>query len=178
MMMEGFPETAGSTEVIDDAILNFVNFHDTIVVSTSKSGVYYVTNTDPVWKPLMVNSIFPKSVTSLIKDGQNLYAGTIGQGVWKMNVSNLPTTIHSVSDRQLLQVFPNPASTTVEIRYGKTLTSNVVVHIYNVKGEHVLSHKSTHGDRQVVDVHHLPPGQYFVTCRAGNKMYSAGFAKM
>jgi photosystem II stability/assembly factor-like uncharacterized protein len=136
-------------------------------------GVFISTNNGSTWDKIY----WPTSyATSFALSGQNIFAGTYQNSVWKNTVSALITDVplqsedmpHSFS---LEQNYPNPFNPSTVIRFNIPLRSYVTLTIYDMLGRSVATLIS--GDLPEGEHSHTwnaaayPSGMYFCQLRAG-----------
>ena len=115
------------------------------------------------------------SVNALAVDSVNLYAGTLGQGVWKRALSEILTAVpvrDSKPDRfSLAQNYPNPFNPVTVISYQLPVVSKVRLVIYDIQGREVqtLVNEMKQPGRYEVKFNgsDLASGVYFYRIQAG-----------
>lgn len=125
-------------------------------------GVYYSTNNGNSWTSL--NSGLPNglSIFSLIINNDTIFAGTDGQGVWKMALSDLTVGIDAeIVDNYKIEVYPNPVS------YNLTIKSHhfIEMEILNAQGLKVRNIRAQKGST-LVDISDFSNGLYFIKVKS------------
>ncbi len=77
------------------------------IFAGSDSGVYVTSNNGLLWTAVNTG-LTDKSIHSLAIYGTDLYAGTATQGVWKRALSQMVSGINEISDKDKMNVYPNP----------------------------------------------------------------------
>ena len=74
---------------------------------------------------------------------------------------NADRSLMTATETQKTQwnVYPNPASTSVEINYGSTIQTIV---ISNIKGESIRTFNNVNAQHLAIDINELPSGMYFI----------------
>jgi Secretion system C-terminal sorting domain/Sortilin, neurotensin receptor 3, len=125
-------------------------------------GVYYTDNVlGDTWLPFN-NGLPNVRINELeINTADNrIYAATYGRGLWRSNVydESLSVTDFEIND---LKIYPNPASSEVNIKWNKS--EDVSVRIYNTLGKLMYYGKSVNLMNGVnIDVSSFDSGMYFV----------------
>ena len=137
----------------------------------TNNGIYASTDFGDTWTSPGTRGMLETFVLSLTFDRQNnLYVGTYRGGVYK---SSAPLT--DVEERpdqpiavHLEQNFPNPFNPTTEIDFGISIQSNVLLKIFNLLGQEVIT---------LVDDYRLP-GEYRVSWDAKDRPSGVYFYKL
>jgi hypothetical protein len=119
------------------------------------SGVFLSTNNGTSWTKvndgLTPNAIAIKSLTII---GTNIFAGTVGAGVWMRPLSELTGVANEVKtlpqEFTLSQNYPNPFNPSTVIKYAVPFESSVDIRFYNSLGQ--IVREVNEGSRQ--------PGSY------------------
>ncbi|MDT8394685.1 MAG: T9SS type A sorting domain-containing protein [Bacteroidales bacterium] len=84
----------------------------------------------------------------------------------------------NVNALNMLSMYPNPAQQYLNIHIGEPAVPELLVRIFNIRGEKVSEHISLCDDGFMqVDVSALRPGTYFLQAATGKMQYSAKFLK-
>lgn len=79
-----------------------------------------------------------------------------------------PEIVAAAGTRQLVNVWPNPAVDAVQIQLTGELAENVVLVLYNVTGQPVLTQNLAEGETiHRIDVQTVPTGLYWLKIRSG-----------
>ncbi|HLP95024.1 MAG TPA: T9SS type A sorting domain-containing protein [Saprospiraceae bacterium] len=130
------------------------------------------------------NSYFDNKITAISFWKDELYVGggfnhIDGEEVWwfakfigdhSTDICSEPVSSAQESSQQAFAIWPNPATSTLQIQAPAPLE---FVQVYDAMGRVVL--QSTVGNE--VSVAHLPAGLYFVSARAGGTVWGARFVK-
>ena len=124
-------------------------------------GVYYIDDTFTEWQPF--SNGLPNVIISELEvnnaDGK-LYAGTYGRGLWSSALFDATLTVDDVS-LESLQVYPNPASDNVFIKWDKT--EQVSIRVFDALGKLMLFNKNVNISKSVaLDVSNYEQGIYFI----------------
>jgi photosystem II stability/assembly factor-like uncharacterized protein len=124
-----------------------------------------------------VNRGLPRvSVYAILSDGERLFAGTYGSGIWSRPLSEMgtPTTGPTETEPsafELEQNYPNPFNPRTTIRYSLPATTHVSLVMYNTLGEKVaeiLEGEQLAGDHEAqFDGTGLASGTYFYRLSGG-----------
>ncbi len=126
------------------------------IFATNDFGQNWVSTNEGL-KNLQVNSI------TLLKD--TLYAGTIGNGIWKRSLNDMK--IKNPTENQI-KIFPNPATDYVSVESAKI---NTVYTIFDMTGKEVLSGQID--SRSIIYVSNLNNGIYILVMHLGNEIKRA-----
>ena len=124
-------------------------------------GVYYIDDTFTEWQPF--SNGLPNVIISELEvnnaDGK-LYAGTYGRGLWSSALFDATLTVDDVS-LESLQVYPNPASDNVFIKWDKK--EQVSIRVFDALGKLMLFNKNVNISKSVaLDVSNYKQGIYFI----------------
>ena len=90
--------------------------------------------------------------------------GASGQVCWPLGSSE-------IGDKRIetLEVYPNPSSTYIDVRYEIRDKRNTTIEMYNAIGQQVYSSQLSHLSAYIsIDVRHLAKGMYYLRC--GNEV--------
>jgi len=157
------------------------NLYINDIAFTSYGRVFIATN-DGVyesWGPPMVpwyfmsDGLTNRHINGLSFDGGTfLYAGTAGSGAWKgwVEVGRKEDVYNNT-----LHIYLNPV--TDHVRYTNNYTEGVAtLKIYDQNGRQVISSYSIKGEN-IIPVHLLAEGVYYLKLQSGNKSQSVKFIK-
>ncbi|PJA97978.1 MAG: hypothetical protein CO128_09690 [Ignavibacteriales bacterium CG_4_9_14_3_um_filter_30_11] len=114
---------------------------------------------------------------SLAVSGTNLFAGTLGGGVWRRPLSEIITYLEVTSSEPpntftLAQNYPNPFNPSTIIRYGLPKEGFVTLNVYDMLGREVkiLVNEFKSAGSYSVDFNasNLASGIYFYQMQAGD----------
>jgi len=130
-----------------------------VYVADYFSGVYYTSDAGAIWNKLNDNLDHREAnLLVLSDDGEVLYLGTEGGGVYRMGEINQPTSNFSVNryggnSIVLEHSFPNPFTVSSTINYTVMNTSKIQLSVYNLSGQQI---------KNLVNEKHAP-GYYTVS---------------
>ncbi|HZV70871.1 MAG TPA: T9SS type A sorting domain-containing protein [Saprospiraceae bacterium] len=162
----------------DERQMVFAGFQDTIVLGTRSDGIFFSTITDPEWHPWMVQDQFPSSISSFVLKGSQLYAGTLGMGVWQRGVTNPGTGLKPLQDKlNPLFLFPNPVNTKLTIAPVSKYAEDGSVFIYTSDSRLFFYTKMIVDQQMTVDVSEFPEGEYVVQVEVKGRVHTGKFIK-
>ena len=124
-------------------------------------GVYYIDSTFTNWQPF-INNLPNVMISELeINTANNkIYAGTYGRGLWRSNLYDA-TLSRQDNDFNTISVYPNPASSEINLSWNKK--EDVNIKIYNSFGKLVYFSKNQNLIKnQKIDISNYASGLYFV----------------
>lgn len=144
-------------------------------ISVKGMGVYVTENYGSDWK-LVNPGLQTADIPVLAEDGVNLYAGTIGRGVWSAPIGEIVTGVEerltAKEGYALLQNYPNPFNPATNISYSIPEGSHVKLKVYDITGREVatLVNEAQPSGRYTVtfDASHLSSGIYIYRLQAGS----------
>uniref|UniRef100_A0A832LN34 T9SS type A sorting domain-containing protein n=1 Tax=Ignavibacterium album TaxID=591197 RepID=A0A832LN34_9BACT len=164
----------------------------TLFASTNDAGVFFTTDNGNNWLPSN-NGLPTLNITGLRSTGTYLYAGTNGDGLWRIRINDLITNVDEETNTEvpsefyLSQNYPNPFNPSTKIKF--TIPSaplslgeglGVRLKVYDVLGNEVATlvdeYKSA-GNYEIVfnvaqsasaDRPELASGIYFYRLSSGN----------
>jgi hypothetical protein len=90
---------------------------------------------------------------------------------------NVPTSVQNVNVDAGISVYPNPATSIINVTVSSSLEGQVQIDILNMMGQLINTVQAT-DNKATIDVAELPAGSYLVTCyNNGNKVASSRFIK-
>jgi photosystem II stability/assembly factor-like uncharacterized protein len=115
------------------------------------------------------------SIYSLVVNGNYIFAGTNGAGIWRRPLSELTGVTKEVNDLPkdftLSQNYPNPFNPTTVISYSLPSSSNIKLVVYNTLGQTIKVLESGYKNAGNYSVNFnasdLPSGIYFYKLEAG-----------
>lgn len=97
--------------------------------------------------------------------------------VW-LTASTLGTTSIEVDAIQPMDVFPNPASDFVQLKFPQAIGFSIELQIYNVSGQPMTNAAySIQNNALSLNVQNFPAGVYFITAVIGNYRYTGKLVK-
>ena len=149
---EGLPKVPG-------VVRSLVSYGDYIYAVVTGFGVYMSNDNGASWTSIS-DGLPIASPGVLLIDGDYIYVGTMGNGVWKRPLSEVTSTKEPNKKTTLLPIYPNPAINTLTIDFPEDATGKIFK-ITNVFGVQVHSGR-IQGVRQALSITNLPPGMYLL----------------
>ena len=135
------------------------------------NGVSLSTNNGGSWTSEN-DSLTNTDIRSLTITGTDVFAGTLGSGLWKRSLSGLPGINEFKNSRLNIEVFPNPATANINIKVAQP----AIIEITNVQGQLIRTLETT-GNMMSIDVSSLPSGMYIVTVKTVKEIEVGKFVK-
>lgn len=142
-----------------------------VYAGTYGGGIYISTNAGSSWTPINTG-LSNMNVYSLYNDGSTMFAGT-GDGIFKRSIGEI-NSINDISNTVAIQLsaYPNPFKSQATIQYSVPATENVIVKIYDVLGNCVLTmvdRTLSQGTYQeTLNGESLSSGLYYCTLQTGD----------
>jgi hypothetical protein len=105
-------------------------------------------------------------VRSIVISGTNVFAGTLGGGVWKRLLSEI-VGVEEKNEINSMAVYPNPASDFFTLRSNRNNNADLLINIYDAFGTLVKT-ETLKNDQQLIKVNYLSNGIYIVDIKSGN----------
>ncbi len=158
--------------------INSILTNDAYVIVGGNLGIGVSTNNGATWYGF-TSGLTNYFLTSLAVDGTNLFAGTLGSGVWRVPladlgiVSSITLSSSGIPDRfNLEQNYPNPFNPSTTIRYGLPQRSQVTLTVFNTLGQQVALLQNGEEEAGYHEVRFdgagLSSGVYFYRLTAGD----------
>ncbi len=113
-----------------------------------------------------------------------IYFGTHGAGIWKSGtvVTSVEPNFSEIKELKTdIKMFPNPASSNVQVEYSITNPEEVFMQIYSISGNvmKTVTPSAIKGENSInIPINDLPSGTYFINLRDGSEQKTAKFIKM
>lgn len=145
--------------------------NDQLIFVGTDAGVYYSENGGDDWNRLGNNMPYLLIYDIVLdRENQKLLAGTFARSMWSIDVSNLVgqytgLEVASLKDNDLIKVYPNPASSLIQIDMpvGKEYRVDVI----DASGRTVITEGAFESIELNID--HLENGQYFIRVSEGDR---------
>lgn len=111
---------------------------------------------------------------SVSPSNRKLRLATHGLGVYERDMIDTTTSL-SANQISSFSITPNPATTQFNLHL-ENHTAEVMLEVYNLKGQKVLSQKARHNE--VIHIHHLNTGSYIAVIRSEGQTRAARFVKL
>lgn len=178
LLKEGLPLIGSFTDSYYFREVNFVFYSDTLLMSAYSQGIFYNTVQDPVWKPLMVEDVFPRFPTALAIDDNKVFVGIGGMGVWQMNTNSLVSNTTEIQPlMKTLHVLPNPTSEQISFQTDSDENEGLI-YIVDLQGKVVLIKHIEDLESVSIPVQELPAGKYTVRLETRDNLYQGSFVKI
>lgn len=122
---------------------------------------------------------FPRVPSFMIKQisqytngapAEDIYVATHGRGLWKSSTLTGINTI-AANNKPQISIYPNPTSDNANIQYSLKKSLNVIMDIYNIKGEKVksvnLGTQSSGAHQFNINITDISSGTYFMNATMG-----------
>lgn len=127
-----------------------------LFAGTYQAGVFMSTDTGATWTAFN-NGLTNQQIARLTSDDEYLYAGTLGNGVYRYGTDSIGQAIGEHRATDALTVFPVPAADRVNVRWTGHRTMS---YIMRTSTGAIAQRGNVVGDGIAVDA--LPPGLYFL----------------
>jgi len=124
-------------------------------------GVYYLDNTLSSWQ--VFSNLLPNVMINELEINtadNKLYTATYGRGVWRSSLYDNLLSIEDVAELKGIVVYPNPASSTINIQWN--LNDKTEVRLFSITGQLVHYAKDTTLRGYQINVGNLTSGMYFL----------------
>jgi hypothetical protein len=160
--------TAVNSGITDSTIRSFAVSGTNIFAGTN-NGVFLSTNNGNSW--ISVNSGLPPNImiASMAISGSVLYAGTIGNAVWKRPLSEMVTSTGEIVSYPVTEIYPNPFIYETVIKTGRSI-KNATLTICNPLGKQLKQMRNISGTSITITRDNLPAGIYFMQLKENNKI--------
>jgi hypothetical protein len=102
---------------------------------------------------------------------------TTSGGCLQKTYYSIPTAVKNVNTESGISVYPNPASSIVNVSISSSVQGQVQIEVLNMMGQKMNSIQAT-DNKVAIDVLGLPAGSYLISCyNNGTKIASATFIK-
>ncbi|MFN3872462.1 MAG: T9SS type A sorting domain-containing protein [Ignavibacterium sp.] len=142
----------------------------TLFTSTNDAGVFFSTDNGSNWFPSNAG-LLTLNITGIRSTGTYLYAGTNGEGLWRIKINDLITDVEEEinstipSDFHLNQNYPNPFNPSTKISWQSPVGGWQTLKVYDVLGNEVatlVNEERPAGSYEIeFDATNLSSGIYF-----------------
>lgn len=149
-----------------------------IFVDIALSGFYFSGDNGNSWNRIVGSTDLSASATSLYVNDSSIFAGTYGNGTWKLPLSEIVTSVKRLPTSttptafRLDQNYPNPFNPMTVISYQLVGNGMVNLDVYDILGRKIQTLVSEHenaGPHSVTfNANNLASGVYFYRLRAGS----------
>lgn len=159
--------------------------HGSNVFAGTDNGLFVTTNGGTSWSNVVSGFTGSQYLPALAIMGTDLYAGTLGSGVWKRALSEMITipkngARHVAGPIRLEQNYPNPFNPSTTISYSIPDDVAVRLAVYDALGREVaelVNGPQSAGTHSVnFDARALPSGQYLYRLAAGGVVLTGRMA--
>lgn len=132
-----------------------------LFAGTYQAGVFMSTDTGATWTAFN-NGLTNQLVARITDDGEYLYAGTLGNGVYRYGTDSIGQAIGEHIATDALSVYPVPASDRVNVQW---TGHRAVSYLLRTASGAVAQRGNVTGNGIAMDA--LPPGLYFLEVHDG-----------
>ncbi len=171
----------GSTWVTDTGMVSSniqaLSMSDPYLIAGVPEGVYLSSDYGVTWQ-LFNSGLTNLDIKAFAVGDSDLYAATMGAGVWRRPLSEMVTDVAPSSARVIPQSFslaqnhPNPFNPSTTIKFSLPRTTSVVLKVYSILGQEVatlVNGKVTAGFHEVTwNAGNAPSGVYLYRLVAGD----------
>ncbi len=100
----------------------------------------------------------------------------VGSGYFLLKLSQTPNDVRESVETSSLSVYPNPATNSITLSFGKQITHGRVK-LFNVLGQTVLSSEDIDGSSYTINMSDQPKGMYFIELSDNVSIQRAKFVK-
>lgn len=115
-------------------------------------------------------------ITSMQIMNNQIFAGTDKNGVWKIPLHELPLETSEIYIKPTIDIFPNPASDLLILRFLNLPEIEGIISIHNSLGSSVYSSR-IQGKEISLDISKLSPGVYIFTIESKENRLATKFVK-
>jgi hypothetical protein len=130
-------------------------------------GIYYIDNTFTEWQPFSNN--LPNVIVNELEINEvnnKIYAGTYGRGLWASSTFD-PTLSNKEFELDAISIFPNPASSEINLKWNKS--NDVNIKVFNSLGKLLYSEFNQNlSNGFKIDTNNYSTGLYFVRVNNSN----------
>ncbi len=145
-------------------IYDFVNRGSELYIATP-DGVFGTHDFGQNWVP-MNQGLINLDVRTIEIQGDTLFAGTIGNGIWKLGLSDLNLGVNDYSE-QTVKLYPNPAADQITI---ENSIPNAAYQIIDLCGKEIISGHLNATNK--ISTSELKNGTYLVVIQTDNTISS------
>ncbi len=159
----------GFPDVVVHSLLVMANNPDIIWVGT-EIGLFESIDDGATWH-YANNGLPPVSIYQMKRFGDQIVIATHGRGIWSVTIPGLNTGISNISSNNLINIYPNPASSYIKFDLDKKY-KEYQVQIYTLNGQKVFSQRRNNAGNNSINVDFLREGAYFISLFYDDKKIS------
>ena len=114
-----------------------------------------------------------KQFTYLVTDEKTVKSITFNPNNWLLataTIRSIPNAINDINTDNRVTIYPNPATTTIYIKFDESLQGEKDIYLFDSTGKITQNIKSA-GDFYTLDINHLPAGIYFLSIHNGTHTF-------
>jgi|GEM_PF-1595813 len=153
---------------ISDLISSFCIIGTDIFAGSNTGGVFKSFSNCSVWANIN-EGLEILNVRTIAANDYYLFAGCYPSVVCRRPLSQIITQIDQPSDKYDLSVYPNPASSKMNINFPEKFGNNVELKIFNINGNSEFVYKGPYQKHFELDVRNFIKGVHFLILKTDKK---------
>ncbi|MGA2296961.1 MAG: T9SS type A sorting domain-containing protein [FCB group bacterium] len=157
--------------VVDSTIVNVLIVNKNYIIAGGH-GLYLSKDNGNSWTAINLGLTYLSEITAII-NSDYIFAGTNNSGIFRAKLSDIITGVKETNQNNESIIYPNPASSSVSVKYESSSYSKLQISIFDLLGNEVFNTSEDCNigmNEKVIDCHSLVTGYYIIRLKQGERV--------